>query len=264
MGQWSMIEIGITDYTQVVGFWLCFTRVLAIIFQLPLFDQASIPNLVKILCTLVLTFSFYPIVSHHIINDINLLGLDNFWALTIFYTITGVIIGLLVRVIMGIFLGAGTIITQQVGFGAVRYFDPTLVQQTGPFEKLITWVLVILILSSGALIPMFKGILMSFKTFNYANFNGGKNFYDFYFYFFKSAFLSILMLSSPVIFINVLIVVILGIVTRLVPQMNVLMISFVVNIGLGLIVFYFMIDEFFYVGFNIYSKQLGNWFEFLK
>jgi flagellar biosynthetic protein FliR len=165
---------------------------------------------------------------------------------------------------MGIFLGAGTIITQQVGFGAVRYFDPTLVQQTGPFEKLITWVLVILILSSGALIPMFKGILMSFKTFNYANFNGGKNFYDFYFYFFKSAFLSILMLSSPVIFINVLIVVILGIVTRLVPQMNVLMISFVVNIGLGLIVFYFMIDEFFYVGFNIYSKQLGNWFEFLK
>ena len=54
-----MIEVGITDYTQVIGFWLCFSRILAIIVQLPLFDQAAVPNIVKILSTLVLTFSFY-------------------------------------------------------------------------------------------------------------------------------------------------------------------------------------------------------------
>ena len=259
-----MIEVEITDYKQVVAFWLCFSRILAIIIQLPLFDQASVPKLVKVLTTLLLTFSLFPLVSKSIFSDIEFIGLENFWLMTIFYSLTGIVLGFLVRIIMSIFLGAGAIITQQVGFGAVRYFDPTLVQQTGPFEKLITWAMVILVISSGALIPMFKGILLSFKTFSFLNLNRGTNFSNYYFYFFKSAFQSILMLSSPLIFINILIVVILGIVTRLVPQMNVLLISFVVNIGLGLIVFYFLIDEFFYVGFKYYSKELGNWFILLK
>ena len=259
-----MIEVGIKDYKQVVAFWLCFSRILAIIFQLPLFDQASVPKLVKLLTTLILTFALFPHVSSSVFGDINLIGLENFWMLTIYYSLTGLVLGFLVKIIMSIFLGAGAIITQQVGFGAVRYFDPTLVQQTGPFEKLITWAMVILVISSGALIPMFKGILLSFNSFSLVNFNFSSSFSNYYFYFFKSAFLSILMLSSPLIFINILIVVILGIVTRLVPQMNVLLISFVVNIGLGLIVFYFLIDELFYVGFKYYTRELGSWFNLIK
>ena len=46
--------------------------------------------------------------------------------------------------------------------------------------------------------------------------------------------------------------------------MNILLVSFVINIGLGLIVFYFIIDEFFYMAFNIYTKQLGVWFNFIN
>ena len=165
---------------------------------------------------------------------------------------------------MGIFVGAGSILTQQIGFSAVNYFDPSMAQSTGPFERLISWTMVILIISSGALIPMFQGLFISFQNLNFNQLIEAKNFSNYYFFFFKSAFATILMLSSPIIFINVLIIVILGIVTRLVPQMNVLLVSFVINIGLGLIVFYFIIDEFFYVAFNVYTKQLGHWFNFIR
>jgi len=165
---------------------------------------------------------------------------------------------------MGIFVGAGSILTQQVGFSAVNYFDPSMAQSTGPFEKLISWAMIILIISSGALIPMFQGLLISFKSLNFNQLVEANDFSNYYLYFFKSAFASILMLSSPIIFINVLIIVLLGIVTRLVPQMNVLLVSFVINIGLGLMVFYFIIDEFFYIAFNIYTKQLGIWFNFIN
>ena len=259
-----MIDIRITDYRQVIAFWLCFSRILAILIQLPLFDQVSIPNMVKVLTSLMLTFALGSTVYPYIYKDIEIVGLDNFWLLTVVYSLTGLMIGFFVKIIMGIFVGAGSILTQQVGFSAVNYFDPSMAQSTGPFERLITWSMLILIISSGALIPMFQGLLISFKNLNFNQLIEAKDFSNYYFYFFKSAFASILMLSSPIIFINVLIIVLLGIVTRLVPQMNVLLVSFVVNIGLGLIVFYFIIDEFFYISFNIYTEQLGVWFNFIK
>ena len=97
---------------------------------------------------------------------------------------------------MGIFVGAGAILTQQVGFSAVNYFDPSMAQSTGPFERLISWTMIILIISSGALIPMFQGLLISFKSLNFNELVEAKDFSNYYFYFFKSAFASILMLSS--------------------------------------------------------------------
>jgi len=72
------------------------------------------------------------------------------------------------------------------------------------------------------------------------------------------------MLASPLIFTNFIIMVILGIIARIVPQMNVLMVSFIVNIGLGLVVFIVCSDEIFNVGYKLYAENLGNWFQFLK
>ena len=81
--------------------------------------------------------------------------------------------------------------------------------------------------------------------------------------FFKSLFLAALLLSTPLIFTNILIMAILGVIARTVPQMNVLMVSFVVNIGLGLLVFIATSDEFFQVAYKIYTDKLGSWFQFV-
>ena len=45
--------------------------------------------------------------------------------------------------------------------------------------------------------------------------------------------------------------------------MNVLMISFVVNIGVGLVVFAITSDQFFYTAFEYYTKFLGDWFNLM-
>jgi flagellar biosynthetic protein FliR len=57
---------------------------------------------------------------------------------------------------------------------------------------------------------------------------------------------------------------ILGIISRMIPQMNVLTVSFVVNIWLGLFVFWACSDEFFQVAFKIYTEKLGEWFRFVS
>lgn len=258
-----MMNVQIVDYSTLIAFWLVFTRLMAIIFQLPLFDNQAVPGIVKVLATLVITFAFYPYVESHVLFDVKQIGVSNFWWLTICNVAIGLILGLFVKSIMNIFISAGSIITQEVGFSAINYFDPNAEQQVGPFEKLIQWSIVILLLSSGALIPMFKGILISFSTMHVHDLGRLLQSHLFFFSFFKGIFISSLLLASPLIFMNLLISSILGIIARMVPQMNVIMVSFVVNIGLGLMVFASISDEFFQVAFKIYTDKLADWIQFI-
>jgi flagellar biosynthetic protein FliR len=258
-----LLNIQITDLTSLIAFWLCFTRLFTVMFQLPIFDGLPIPAMLKALTCLLITFTFFPHVSPHIIADINAVGEESFWVLTIYNAVIGLTIGYLVKAIMNIFVGCGAIITQQIGFGAISYFDPAASQQVGPFEKLISWTILIMILTSGALLPMFKGIFSSFATIHIGDLGKLSQAPLFFIGFFKSIFTSSLVLASPIIFINMLIMCILGIVARTVPQMNVLMVSFVVNIGMGLLVFAASSNEFFRVGHKLYADKLGEWFQLL-
>jgi len=258
-----MLSIQIINQVELIAFWLVFTRWLTILIQLPIFDNTGVPMMVKVLVSLIVSYAFFPYVGAEVMKDINHFGYDAFWMLTIGYTITGMFIGFFVKSLMNIFIATGSIITQQVGFAAVRYFDPSSGQQIGPFEKIIQWTVLIIIISSGALVPMFKGVFGSFFTIHLYDLGNLANAVPFFISLFKSIFLSALMLASPLIFTNMLIMTVLGIIARTVPQMNIIMVSFVVNIGLGLLVFASSSNEFFRVAFKVYTEKLGEWFLFV-
>lgn len=258
-----MINVAVNDIQALVCFWLVFTRWTLIIIQLPIFDNVSIPSLVKVLFSLILSYAFFPLVKGEVYKDMVYLGVENFWVLTLFYSAISLLIGFLVKVLMDLFTASGSLITQQVGFGAVAYFDPNTAQRIGPFEKLIQWTMIVVIISSGALLPMFKGIFNSFFSIHAYDLGKMMTSPEFFLQMFKGIFMSALLLASPLIFTNMLIMTILGIVARTVPQMNVIMVSFVINIGLGLLVFTASSNEFFRVAFRIYTEKLGDWFQFI-
>lgn len=258
-----MIDISIVDPNELLAFWLCFAKWMVAMMLLPIFDEVAIPSTVKGLVSLVVSYALFPFVKSFIIQDILLVGASNFWLLTIYYVITGLLVGFLVKIILSIHLSAGAIISQQIGFGGVTFFDPTFMTQVGPFEKLLRITVVMLLIASGALLPMFKGILLSFDSMSIGNISQFKNFYDFFNLFFKKLLISSLLLASPIIFTNLLINMILGIVSRMVPQLNVMVISFVANIGLGLFVFYLISSEFFQAAYKVYINELGDWFQFI-
>ena len=258
-----MINIQIVDYPVLLAFWLSFSRWTAITIQLPIFDGMQISSMIKILVCLVLTYAFFPLVRPHVLQDIYYLGEDSFWILTIFNILVGLVLGLFVRSLMGIFISSGAIITQQIGFAALSYFDPMTAREVGPFEKLIQWTMLAMILSSGALLPMFKGTVSTFTSIHIYNFGKFASSPIFFTELFKSIFLSALLLSSPLIFTNILTMTLLGVITRIVPQINIIMVSFILNISFGLLVFFTTAKEFFRVGFSIYTEQLGRWFQFV-
>jgi flagellar biosynthetic protein FliR len=145
----------------------------------------------------------------------------------------------------------------------MTFFDPTFEQQVGPFEKIIQWTMLILILSSGALMPMFKGVINSFYSINLMKLTQASFMADYYMEFFKSLFVAAIMLASPILFTNFIINIVLGVIARTVPQMNILMVSFAVNIGLGLLVFVAISNDFFNEAYSFYVTKLGEWFQIL-
>ncbi len=258
-----MINVSIVDYPVLIAFWLTFTRWVAILFQLPIFDNTSVPNMVKILTALLVSYAFFPIVEAAMVNEVLTVGMQNFWGLTIFNTVVGLLIGFLVKTLMTTFIAAGSLMTQQIGFTSVSYFDPTFDSNIGPFEKIIQWTILIMILSTGALIPMFKGVLNSFFSVSMIDIGKFASIHIFYHSFFKGAFEAAFLLSTPILFTNLVLNMVMGIVARTIPQMNILMVSFVVSIGIGLVVFYAISEEFFHVAYNMYVERLGDWFQFV-
>lgn len=257
-----MISVTIADQTLLTAFWLVFSRWLAILMQLPLFDNTSVPSILKVLTALVVSYAFFPLVQGQVVSEVGAAG-DNFWHLTIFHTTVGLIIGFLVKSIMNLFIASGSIMTQQIGFASVSYFDPTYDAQIGPFEKIIQWTIIIMILTSGALIPMFKGVIQSFFSVTAANLGNLTSVHIFYTDFFKGIFQAAFLLSMPILFTNLVLNLVMGIVARTIPQMNILMVSFVVNIGIGLLVFFAISEEFFHVAYKMYVERLADWFQFI-
>lgn len=259
-----MVSITLVDEVSLIAFWLCFTRWVTILFQIPLFDESGVPGIVKVVTSVLISFAFFPYLKPVIMQDIAFAGVENLWFLTMYQAITGLAIGYFVRAIMSIYVSAGALMSQQMGFAAVQYFDPTVGQQVGPLEKIIRWTVVVLILTSGALLPMFKGIFASFDSINLMNLSKLGDSPQYMTKLFIGVFKSAILLAGPLIFTNVLVTAIMGIIARMVPQMNILMVSFVVNIGMGLFVLITISHEFFHVAYKQYVSFLGDWFLYLQ
>lgn len=258
-----MAGVQIIDHSVLVAFWLTFTRWLATLIQLPLFDGLPVPSVVKVLAALAVSYAFFPSVEAVVLVDVEAAGDGAFWLLTAFNALVGLVLGFLVKSIMAVFASAGSVVTQQMGFEAASYFDPMAERRTGPLEVMVGWTVVAMVLSSGALAPMLKGMLATFGTVRPHDLGALAGSPLHFVGLFRSVFLSAVLLASPLIFTNILMMALLGIIARVVPQMNVIMMSFVVNIGLGLFVFAVVAEEFFRVSFAMYVERLGDWFRFV-
>ena len=189
-----MISLDVTNTYTFYAFWLVFCRWITIVMTLPIFDHAAVPRLIKVLFSFCVTYAFFPFVKSFVIQDLKSVGLHNIWALALFYSLTGLAIGFLAKIILQIFNSAGSIITQQIGFSSIRYFDMTVTDQVGPFERLISLVMIVIIVSSGGLLPLFKGGFVSFQSMNFNNVINMNNWMAIFADFFRAIFKSSIIL----------------------------------------------------------------------
>ncbi len=219
---------------ELWSFVVVLVRTAAILSALPLLGARNVPRRIKVTLAAGVAIVLTPVVNIHFVPN---------WLqpLTLLMGLTaemfiGLALGLATRLLMASVELAGQVMGFQVGFGFAQAVDPATQLQTPVFGQLLTVFatllyfqldghhLILLALgSSFALIPPFGAHLQAPLLVDIVQLMQG-------------TMTTGLKLALPVIGVTLLIHLTMGLLGRLVPQMNVLITSFPITISVGLLV----------------------------
>ncbi len=180
----------------------------------------------------------------------------------------GCILGFLTQIVFAAFQLAGQLLDMQLGFGIVNVIDPQSGTQAPLFGNFFYLLALLCFFAVNGHYVLLSGIVQSYKLLPIGG--GVKISGDFYDYIFGMAgdmFVVAFQLALPVLGVLWLCEVILGIIARTMPQMNIFIVSLPLNIGVGLGLIMVIIPVFvwaFEMEFNVLFQHLSNVLMLLK
>ncbi|MCS7205237.1 MAG: flagellar biosynthetic protein FliR [Leptospiraceae bacterium] len=236
------------------GFWsllLIFSRIMGIVFVLPVISSENIPYRFRVSIAVFLSFLFFPLVSFHLPKT----SFENFYAYLLeFFTqfFIGFMIGFMILVIFSAFIMTGEFLSIQMGISFSEVLDPQS-QVSLPIIGTLKNLLGILLFLTvdfeldGYYLPTYlhviRALYYSFSAlptlqFDTQTLGGFLNSLD---QAFGIMFLTSLKLGLPLVGILFITSVALGVINKASPQFNLLNLGLQFNIIVGLIVFILII-----------------------
>jgi flagellar biosynthesis protein FliR len=208
---------------------LLIIRIGSIVFALPLLSSRNIPGLLKISLVLFLSFGLYPVIKDQRF-DIP----DSLFVLSLL-AITEIVIGFVAQIFFVSIRLTGDIISQQVGLSIATILDS---QYNYPSSIVSNFYYILSVLLFFALSAHHWFVLViteSLRLIPILGFNPSKAIGITILDFFARSFLVAIQITAPVIVVLLLITIGVGVIARLVPQMNIFILSLPVNLGAGLL-----------------------------
>ena len=221
------------NYAEFERFLFVLFRVGAMIIFVPILGSRQIPAVLKIGLILFLSIAIFPLVQDRPIPEPKgLFDLSKF--LMIDLTI-GLGIAYISRLIFAAVQVAGTVVDFQMGFGVVNVIDPQTDTQVSVTAQLQNILAVFIFLAIDAHHYIFQAIVDSFFVINPFEINFASVTPEYVLHLFSATFTTAVKISAPVMAILFFLSVGLGLVARTVPQMNVFIVGFPLQIGVGLL-----------------------------
>lgn len=222
--------------SELLLFFMVLMRMSAFVVSWPVFGSESIGTQVKILFALSLAMVVFPTL-HFSVEQMEAVK-QNLILLAIREAAIGLSIGYLARFFFFAFRISGEMVSQAMGLGAAQMFNPALGGQSSSLEQLYVGLSSLFYLAVNGHHYLIKGLVDTFQwvqvaqlTFNTSQFVGLGQMTQ------EVVELG-LKLSAPVVISILVVNLVLGVVGKTVPQLNVLVTSFPINIlvGFGLII----------------------------
>lgn len=228
------MDIQLVPIEQFQNFLLCLARVVALVSAIPVFNTKQAPLQVKVGLGFATTLLLFPLMAPYTPEvDFNLL---DFGLVMVNEVLTGLLLGLAAQLIFTAVSFGGTIIGYQMGFAAANIFDPQTSQQLSLMSQFSNIIAILIFLALDIHHIFFKVIVDSYILLppGYLDFSGGA--ISLLMNMAGHMFLLGVKLSAPVLALLLLSNLVLGILARVFPQLNVFMLSFPINIGIALLV----------------------------
>lgn len=236
---------------QTALFILIFARISGIFMALPFLGSRNIPVYAKAGLSLLLAYIIFPLIySTRVVIPTDFLP---YFALVASEVLLGVIFGFVGSLIMHAIQMAGHILDLQIGFGIVNVFDPQFGQQIpllGNFKYILA---LMLLLATNGHHVMLTAIAASFKLVPVTGIVFPTSLTAFMLDLVSGAFTIGFKITVPVLLALLLTDVAMGILARMMPQMNIFVVGVPGKIIIGIftlsmaIPFYVAFVE---VGFN--------------
>jgi flagellar biosynthetic protein FliR len=240
---------------ELFRFLFLVVRVSGMFLAFPFLSSRVVPAHLKIVCVISLSISLYPAVRAqpiHLPQGPTHLGL-----LVLGELFIGMIIGFVAQVLFaGVQLG-GTLMNQQMGLSMAHIFDPNHGQQT-PIIANFQYILAVLLFFSVQGHHWFIYTLAeSLHAIPLEGITVPRTIVEPVVELLSRAFVMAVKIAAPVTVALLLANIAMGIVARLVPQMNIFMLSFPLNLGIGLVILGLALP---YVlgGFRLWFRRLGD------
>ncbi len=243
------------DTNRIVVFFLTVIRISGIIFTAPVFGSEIISARIKLFLSIlmaILIFPFVPLVDLTKANNLLII------LIIIKELLIGIATGLIARFLfVGVQFG-GQIIGTQMGFGIVNVLDPQSNTQVSLVAQFQNIVMILFFLTIGGHLYVIQAIAKSFEMIPLGVFVFNRESYIFIVTIFSKIFLTALKITAP-IFVTLLVSqIVLGIMGRLVPQLNILIIGFPIQIAGGLFVIIASMSFFFTMFESLMYDYLNN------
>ena len=219
---------------NIVVFMLVFTRLAGMIQTAPFFSSIQAPTLTKLWFAAITAFIMYPLVfasKAYIIPK----GMPEFLILIAFEFLIGYSIGFIANLILEGVRMAGNVFSIQMALSMSEALDPATGVSSNEISRIYIYLTTLIFLGTGAYQMLFMAVFGSFSSLPIGNFP----FFDaqivsamlvMFAQIFKVAFGVALPVFSVLLISDIL----LGMMSKMMPQMNIYMVAIPIKIYIGL------------------------------
>ena len=216
-------------------FMLVFARIGAMVMLLPGFGEANIPVRIKLAIALLLTLVILPL--HRAAYHVDMQSLTPLLVLMIHEIVIGIVLGATARVTLAALQVAGSVIAQQLGLGFVTTVDPTQGQQGLLVGNFLTLLGITLLFVTDSHHLIIAALNDSYKIFAPGEMMSSGDVADLATRAFAAAFKIGMQLSAPFLVFGLVFNIGLGVLARLMPQMQVYFVGVPLSIMVGFLIF---------------------------
>lgn len=222
---------------NIIVYMLVFTRLSGLFQSAPFFSSLNAPMMTKIWFSAIMAFLIYPLVMASK-NFILPHSMPEFIILLLLEFLIGFLLGFIANLIIEGVRMSGSIISIQTGLSMSEALDPITGINSNEISRLYVYLATLIFLATGAYQTLFATIFQSFSTFPIGTFPIlENNFMISVVQLFSGIFKIALGVAFPIFAVLLTSDILLGMMSKMMPQMNIYMVALPVKIYIGLILF---------------------------
>ena len=217
------------------AFMLVFARIGAMVMLMPGFGEVNIPARIELGIALALTLIILPL--HRAAYNVDMQSITPLLVLIVHEIVIGIVLGATARVTLSALQVAGSVIAQQLGLGFVTSVDPTQGQQGALIGNFLTLLGLTLLFATDTHFLVIAALNDSYTIFGPGELMSSGDIAALATRAFSAAFKIGMQLSAPFLVFGLVFNIGLGILARLMPQMQVYFVGVPLSIVIGFLIF---------------------------